>query len=131
MELRTLGRTKCMPQFSARTSSFVEQIADGCRKSDLDPKLSSSMATHRRTYESSTTIVVLPLCILVSILTHMDVMDQKPLTIWIIEDNDEYRQVLADGLRLDLKGEVRAFASPEEALRACGRGSGIPGGGGT
>lgn len=38
------------------------------------------------------------------------------LSVWVVEDNDEYRQVLVDGLRLELHCIVRAFSSTEEAL---------------
>lgn len=56
----------------------------------------------------------------------MNDMNEKPLTIWIVEDNDDYRQVLADGLKMELGWKVQTFSSTEEALRI---GKERPGGG--
>jgi DNA-binding NtrC family response regulator len=61
---------------------------------------------------------------LLSNLVGMEGSDAKPMTIWIVEDNDDYRQVLADGLRLEIGCGVRTFSSTEEALRERQRATG-------
>jgi hypothetical protein len=123
-------RANHMPKFNALTTVWPATTMISVGKIEAGSRDSQQMGNPPHKEERSTTIVVLRLKGLLSNLVGMEGSDAKPMTIWIVEDNDDYRQVLADGLRLEIGCGVRTFSSTEEALRerqrATGRGAHYP-----